>query len=331
MFEKYQGSIFAVAMFLLGGVVVWFGFPQEVARVQKSTSVSACAEKYPLINPEIDCQTTDSMSDQIEALRKETLDVVQTAIKEKRIKRASVFYRDLDTKRWFGIDHHAEYYPGSLVKLPLAMGFYKMAELRPDVLLQSLTISEDATVDENTDQHYPPRDPLQSGSPYLVEEMIRHMLVYSDNAPFKSLMNYGAAFIEKAFNDLGVNEVRQGDEIVGWTSSVSTYAGALRSLYNASYLQSASSNVILDLLSQSTFTQGIVAGLPQGIKVAHKFGEGTGTDERGKLVTYTLNDCGVIYKPEKPFILCIMTEGLDFSQMEAVIQSVAKVTYNGIE
>lgn len=331
MLEKYRGFLFLGAMFLLGGTVVWFAFPQEIAQVQKSTSESSCADKYPLISPEIDCQTTDIMADQIEALRVATLDIVQKEIKQQHIKRGSVFFRDLKTKRWFGIDHQAEYYPGSLVKLPLAMGFYKMAELRPDVLQQPLTIPKDDTATENTDQHYPPQDPLQSGSSYMVGEMIRHMLVYSDNAPFEPLMNYGAAFIEKAFNDLGVNEVRQGDEIVGWTSSVSTYAGSLRSLYNASYLQSESSNAILDLLSQSTFNKGIVAGLPQGIKVAHKFGEGTGTDEQGKLITYTLNDCGIIYKPEQPFILCIMTEGQDFIKMESVIQSIARATYNGIE
>lgn len=330
MLEKYQGIIFSVAVFLLGGALVWLFFSYERVKISESLD-RVCAEKYPWINPDIDCQATDKMSDQIEAFRKAVQKVVEDAEATQHIKRAAVFYRDLDTKRWFGIDHHEEYYPGSLVKLPLAMGFYKMAELRPDVLRQKITIPKTDTVEGNTDQHYQPQDPLQPDVSYTVEEMIRHMLVYSDNAPFGSLMNFGAAFIEKAFNDLGVRQIRLEDKVTGWTSSVSTYAGALRSLYNTSYLQSESSNFILDLLTQSTFREGIVAGVPEGVKVAHKFGEGTGTDEQGGVLSYTLNDCGIVYKPAHPFILCIMTEGNDFSQMERVIQNITKIVYSGSE
>ena len=77
---------------------------------------------------------------------------------------------------------------------------------------------------------------------------------------------------------------------------------------------------VLDLLSQSTFIQGIVAGVPEGVKVAHKFGEAEGVDKEGKVVTHILNDCGIVYKPESPYILCIMIEGEDYSQMEKVFK-----------
>lgn len=314
-------------MFLAGGAVVWFAFPRVVTPKAPSKTHD-CTDKYPLISPRVDCQANDQMADQIESLRVSAQKILDEETKAQHIKRASVFFRDLNTKRWFDIDGRAEFYPGSLVKLPLAMSYYKMAEIRPDVLMQVLAIPKDDTVTGNSDQHYPPQDPLQPSTPYTIGEMIRHMLVYSDNAPFDALMNFGAAFVEKGFNDLGVREVRDDKgNFSGWSSTVNTYSAALRALYNASYLQSASSNAILDLMTQSTFTRGIVSGVPAGTKVAHKFGEGTGTNAAGEFQTYTLNDCGIVYKPNQPFILCVMTEGQDFDQMEKVIQKLAAIAY----
>lgn len=327
MFKSYLGVFIVLIAFLLGGAIVWYWQGHEKSISQSVTFDHSCSDLYPYINPNVDCQRNDKMADQIETLQEKVEKIIRGKKENKQIKRASVFYRDLDTKRWFGVDADDEYYPGSLVKLPLAMAYYKMAELRPEVLQSQLVIPKNDTVAGNTDQHYPPQDPLQPETPYAVQEMIRHMLVYSDNTPFDPLMNYGKLFLENVFKDLGIKEVRDGNQIVGWTSSVRSYAAALRALFNVSYLDSASSNTVLSLLVQSTFSQGLASGVPSGVKVAHKFGEGTGTDSSGKILTYTLNDCGIIYKPDQPFILCVMTEGSDFSSMEATIQDITRTVY----
>lgn len=327
MLKSHHVILVAAAAFALGGAAIWYWQGQEQKSMGEKERDRSCLDLYPYINPRIDCQKSDKMADQIEALQGVVTKIIQEKKDTHEIKRASVFYRDLDTKRWFGIDADDEYYPGSLVKLPLAMAYYKMAELRPDILQTQLMIPVDDTVLGNTDQHYVPKDPLQPNTPYSIQEMIRHMIVYSDNAPFEPLMNFGLAFLGNAFEDLGIKEVRDGDKVTGWTSNVRNYASALRTLFNASYLDSDSSNTILSLLAQSTFTQGIAAGIPEGVKVAHKFGEGTGTNANGAIMTYTLNDCGIVYKLDQPFILCVMTEGSDFSLMESVIQNIAKSVY----
>ncbi|MEP7162359.1 MAG: serine hydrolase [Candidatus Moraniibacteriota bacterium] len=327
MFGKYQNIIIPIATFFLGGVFLWAWNVDSVGNKENSV----CGKQYPFLDAKIDCIKSDEASDQIESSRKAVEKIVNDEISAHRIDRASVFYRDLNTRRWFGVNDTTEYYPGSLVKLPVSMGYYKLSELQPELLNKKIVIPVEDVVSGNTDQHYPPQDPLVADTPYTVAEMIRHMIVYSDNAPFGPLMDHGRGFVEKSLTDLGLTEMREGEMITGWRTSVRTYAGALRALYSASYLNMENSNAILSLLSQSTFMKGIVSGVPSGIKVSHKFGEGTGTTVDNTVLTYTLNDCGIVYKPGHPFILCVMTESQDFTQMETVIQEISRASYSDIQ
>ncbi|MDO8560151.1 MAG: serine hydrolase [bacterium] len=65
--------------------------------------------------------------------------------------------------------------------------------------------------------------------------------------------------------------------------SVKDYASFFRILYNASYLNREQSERALGLMTKTRFRDGIIAGVPAGRPVAHKFGERT-TLEDGKPV-----------------------------------------------
>ena len=54
----------------------------------------------------------------------------------------------------------------------------------------------------------------------------------------------------------------------------------MKALYNSSLLSPVNSVYTLELMMRATFKQGIVAGLPTGVDVAHKFGE-AGTPQSG--------------------------------------------------
>ncbi len=207
--------------------------------------------------------------------------------------------------------------------------YYKVAELEPYILDKKIVLPSET--DDNSDQHYPPADPLLPGEEYPLRELVRHMLVYSDNAPFSVLYEGGKLFRDKILSDLGILSppTDQAQEV--WNVSARSYANIFRILYNASYLNVQSSNEVLDLLSQSTFKKGIVAGVPKGVTVSHKFGEAAGTLEDGTVQSLILNDCGIVYKPEEPFILCVMLEGHEYSQMEKVIERVTQSSYDTLK
>ena len=316
---KYSKYLFLLAGVLCGGFLVWMLVRPSVVHKQD------CNEQYPFISYEIDCETIDEKTNQVEGLHKDITQIIDDEKGQQHIIRASVFYRDLNTRRWFGVNDIDRFYPASLIKLPISIMYYKVADLEPYILDKVLQVPTD--VGDNSDQHYPPADPLVPGKTYTIKEMIRHMLMYSDNAPFSVLYDGGKLFRDKILSDLGIYEPPADQKQETWNVTTRSYANIFRMLYNASYVSVQSANEILDLLSQSTFKNGIVAGVPDSVKVAHKFGEAEGVQSDGTVQSRILNDCGIVYKPEAPYILCLMMEGQDYSQMEQVMQRISKDAY----
>jgi beta-lactamase class A len=80
----------------------------------------------------------------------------------------------------------------------------------------------------------------------------------------------------------------------------------------------------LKLLSQIKYTDALVKGInnPQ-IIVSHKFGERTFNDTGEK----QLHDCGIVYIPQKPYLVCIMTRGDDFTKLSSSIAQISKTIY----
>jgi hypothetical protein len=85
-------------------------------------------------------------------------------------------------------------------------------------------------------------------------------------------------------------------------------------------------------MSQSTYKDGISAGLPSDIVVAQKYGEDIDTDPQGKEVTGTeLHNCGIVYTKDYPYTLCIMTKAkgvVDQKQLASIIKDISKMVYD---
>ncbi|MCX6719655.1 MAG: serine hydrolase [Candidatus Staskawiczbacteria bacterium] len=59
------------------------------------------------------------------------------------------------------------------------------------------------------------------------------------------------------------------------------------------------------MLSKTTFNDGLVAGVPKGTTVSHKFGMyATSKDEN--ITDLELHDCGIIYYKTTPYLLCVV-------------------------
>lgn len=43
------------------------------------------------------------------------------------------------------------------------------------------------------------------------------------------------------------------------------------------------------------------------------------------------HDCGIVYYPENPYILCVMTQGFSLSEANAVIANLSRVTYEYVD
>lgn len=299
-------------------------------KISGHSDFKKCSDQYPFISSELDCGNINEKIEQVEGIDDTIENFINQEEQAGNAKKVSVFFRDLNTRRWFGVNENVNFYPASLAKLPIAMMTYKSAEINKKILEAELPITEeDATL--NTGQHYEVFQPLEAGKSYPVREQVRKMLTYSDNAPVNPLMNASVLFRDAIFYDLGVFYPPSNGEKSGqWNISAKSYANLFRVLYNASYLRPEYSNEILKFLSESTFNNALPAGTAYGTKVAHKYGETAYADEEiGETLTI-LNDCGIIYKKDAPYVLCVMTQGQKFEELERIIQHISETVYNSL-
>ncbi len=77
------------------------------------------------------------------------------------------------------------------------------------------------------------------------------------------------------------------------------------------------------------FKSGIINGLPveaRALPVAHKFGYRTFPDPLDK-VTEEIHDCGIVYVPDRPYFVCIMTKGFKQTDLMDAIQAISGLVY----
>jgi hypothetical protein len=109
-------------------------------------------------------------------------------------------------------------------------------------------------------------------------------------------------------------------------ASVHDYASIFRSLYNVSYLNAGDSEKLLSWLARSTYRKGLVAGVPAGVPVAHKFGERYLADGSKQL-----HDCGIIYYPRNAYSLCVMTKGPDWQALTDIVATISRRVYAEVD
>lgn len=288
------------------------------------TPVTLGDSTYALVHPLLSYRTPEAtVLGQYQSLENSMQSDIDSAKSTGNVSQVSVYFRDLDQGRWVGINETQTYYPASLLKVPVMIAYYKEAEDDPSILDEPVVYQNVAMPDP-----FDATSTLAVGQTYTVEQLIESMITDSDNgATFTLLDRINPEVLSSVYDALGITN--PGDDSDTYQISARTYGLFFRVLYNATYLDPEYSEKALDLLSKATFTDGLVAGVPSDTLVAHKFGEhvlATGTTATG----VELSDCGIVYYPAHPYLLCVMTSAKDVPTATSVIASVSKTAYDAI-
>lgn len=275
------------------------------------------SNKYTFINPLLDDEDIASaplLNREIDDIKASLENLTEEATDRHRILTGAVYYRDLNNGPWFSLGDENTFKPASLFKLPLMIAFYKKAESNPEILSQVITYEKpfDHVAQQTIDGN---EVVIELGKSYTIQELIEHMIIYSDNlAAYLLLENIEPALVTQVFSDFSV-PVEANPEDFG----PRTYASFLRILYNATYLNKDYSEKALALLSRSTFSHGMRAVIPPGTKASIKYGVANNALTNVK----QLHECGIIYwHMDRPHVLCIMTTGTDYEAMAAYTRDV---------
>ncbi|MDP2157560.1 MAG: serine hydrolase [Nitrospirota bacterium] len=245
---------------------------------------------------------------------------VKAQIKDGRARDIAVYYRDLHDGPWFTIDKNTEYNPASMMKVPLMIAWLKRAEADRQELKR--TFLYDGKKDMSAMQNIQPTHTLIPGRRYTVGELLDFMMRYSDNNATAILYQEMDTKELIAVMD-GMDVSNHPDEENNFVTAYE-YSGFFRILYNASFLNREMSEKALELLSHQDFPLGIAGGVPQGIVIASKFGEHAGGLNQEQK---QLHEFGIVYHPEHPYILGVMTRGNDFGRQAEVIRDISRLIY----
>ena len=238
------------------------------------------------------------------------------------VRSVAIYFRELNDGLWFSIDEGLTFSPASMRKVPMMIAILKQTERVPGLLDREVVA--DLGQDHNARQNFKPARPVELGGRYPVGELLSRMIADSDNNAFMLLSRVVEQ--EELGRVYGLLSMQPPSASGGDDHTVLTYAAFFRILYNGTYLSKEMSDRALEELTRVAFRPGIVAGVPEGIVVAHKFGERS--EDSGEK---QLHDCGIVYFPRHPYLLCMMTKGTDFADLAAALSAVSREVFQEID
>jgi beta-lactamase class A len=310
-------------IFFVGIGIGWLVFNASASKDITITPIHDPLSGYTLIDPTLYTEIPESLSfPKYSALQSSLQTYVSAAEKSGKASDISVYYRDMNSNEWVGVNESQEFDPASMTKVVTLIALLRASEVQPNIMSVKISIPASVTIPTiRTQDYYPPTNPIKSGNTYTIPYLMQQLITQSDNGADAVLIDYlGNTGMATVYSDLHLPAPGTSTGI-----SAQAYSHLFRVLYNSTYLTLSDSQKALQLLSQTDFNAGLVAGVPSGTVVAHKFGESLDSPN-----SPGLNDCGIIYYPNHPYFLCVMTKGSDFNTLAGVIAGISSLTWQQV-
>jgi beta-lactamase class A len=248
---------------------------------------------------------------------------------------AAVVWQPLDAERAAGISLNADgrFHAASMMKVPIMIELYRRVEAGDLKLDDTVVVTNrfksivDGSAYELSIADDSDADVYKlAGRPIAYRALNEAMITVSSNLAANILIDrLDPAAIRRTMAALGASgiEVLRGvedqkafDKGLNNTTDASALATLFWKLGRGGVVSARASAEMVDVLARQKFGDGIPAGLPAGTRVAHK----TGT------ITRIRHDGGIVYS-RRPYVLVVLTRGLDARAGDALIAAISKAVY----
>lgn len=227
----------------------------------------------------------------------------------------SVYFEYLSTGANIAISKDAEFYPASLLKVPIAMAAAKKIEKGTWKWSNELVLMSTDKDDKFGDLYKE-----KTNTTFSIEELVRRSLSDSDNtAHFILVRNLEMEEINDVYTHIGLKDFMDTDGRI----SAKRYAVIFRALYNSSYLSEENSQKLLSYLSRSEFKNYLQSALPDDIIFSHKIG----IDREKELYL----DSGIIYLKNRPYLLTMMVKSASEESAKKIMKDVSGKVYDYVK
>jgi beta-lactamase class A len=229
---------------------------------------------------------------------------------------------DLTTNASISYDASVSMPAASTIKIPVMVEVFKQLEMGDFDLQRRVTL-------RNSDRDSGSGDlcAAPAGRSYTVANLLARMIDESDNTATNMLIRLVARRnINATMRALGLRRTRLASDIrtagtsIRYTlrSSAGDMASLLSRMAHQKLLDEWSSQEMITILEGQRHNSLIPEPLPDDVAIAHK----TGT------LHDTLNDVGVVFETNAPYVLSIMTTNLPaLSKGRSFIRGVSKLTF----
>lgn len=219
-----------------------------------------------------------------------------------------IYYYNLTTEETFSINGTRQFQAASLNKLPLLVTLYQLSDAGKI----------------NLDTVYQLKEgDKRSGAGSLVGRPEGYQITYrqmaelmgkqSDNTAFNILSRIvGEEKIQKTIDNLGMKNT----SFANWEMTPEDIGLLFRKLYQDKIVSDKSRDEILDSLTNTIWETRIPAGIPKGIRVAHKIGS----------EVRVVSDAGIIFT-QPPFVLVIMSENVNEIEANKALPEITAKIY----
>ena len=227
----------------------------------------------------------------------------------------SIYFEYLPTGASISINKDAEFYPASLLKVPVAMTVAKKIEKGEWKWTNELVLLSTDKDDKFGTLYKEP-----ANSTHTIEDIVRRSLSDSDNtAHFILVRNLEMEEMRDVYDHMGLGGFLETEGSL----SAKRYSVMVRALYAGSYISDENSQKLLTYLTQSPFDYYIQSGLSQDVPFAHKIG--VDADKKVYL------DSGIVYAHNRPYILTVMTKDKDEQKAKELMKDVSEKAYHYIK
>ena len=245
-------------------------------------------------------------------------------------------YIDLSNGDTLFLNADSSFHAASTMKVPVMIELFRRAaagsfamDQRLMLVNQFASIADgsqyalDSNSDSDTTLYH------RIGQRVAIDTLLRLMITRSSNFATNTLIELvGAENVNRTMRSLGAQriQVRRGvedgkafDRGLNNTTTARDMAVILRSIETGAAASPAATRAMREILLAQEFNEKIPAGVPAGVRVAHKTGE----------ISAHSHDAAIVYPPGKrPYVLVVLTRGItDGAKSSKLISDISSLVY----
>jgi len=250
----------------------------------------------------------------------------------------AVYFKTLDDKSEWSVRADDVFHAASTMKVPVLIELFRQVQQSRVKLDDKIVVKNEfhSMVDGSSYQLNAADDSESNlykaeGQTRTLRELCELMITVSSNLATNLIMGkLGAENIRATVHALGADGVvvlrgvEDGKAFEKGLNNTTTARGLailLEAIAKKTAVDAASSQEMIAILKRQKFNEGIPAGVPPGISVAHKTGE----------ITSIHHDAAIVFA-KRPYVLVILVRGLaDIKQSAALMADISRQIYTATQ